>query len=115
MALASIICFLKAAEHGLVGFLDAWRSREAIRNPFAKRMRGSHMSFSPDRSRIMDVVGLRVLWVSPVSGGKLERVYEFPEPDARIEYPVWSPDGKWVLFDRFRPQGGDIWARSGVE
>jgi Tol biopolymer transport system component len=26
-----------------------------------------------------------------------------------IGYPIWSPDGKWLLFDRFRPQGGDIW------
>jgi len=76
---------------------------------------GSHMSFSPDRSRIMDVVGHRVLWVSPVGGGKPESVYEFPDPDVRIDYPVWSPDGKWVLFDRFRPQGGDIWVMSGVE
>ncbi|HET9838929.1 MAG TPA: protein kinase [Candidatus Angelobacter sp.] len=83
--------------------------------PFAEMMGGSHMSFSPDRSRIMDVVGHRVLWVSPLSGGKPERVYEFPDPDVRIDYPVWSPDGKWVLFDRFRPQGGDIWAMSGVE
>jgi Tol biopolymer transport system component len=33
----------------------------------------------------------------------------------RIDYPVWSPDGRWVMFDRFRPQGGDIWAMSGVE
>lgn len=83
--------------------------------PFAEMMGGSHMSFSLDRSRIMDVMGHRVLWVSPVSGGKPERVYEFPDPDVRIDYPVWSPDGKWVLFDRFRPQGGDIWAMSGVE
>jgi Tol biopolymer transport system component len=29
--------------------------------------------------------------------------------DVRIDYPVWSPDGKWFLFDRFRAQGGDIW------
>jgi Tol biopolymer transport system component len=84
--------------------------------PFAETMMGgSHMSFSPDRTRIMDVVGHRVLWVSPVSGGKPEKVYEFPDPDVRIDYPVWSPDGKWVMFDRFRPQGGDIWAISGVE
>ena len=83
--------------------------------PFAEMMGGSHMSFSPDRSRIMDVVGHRVLWVSPVSGGKPEKVYEFPDPDVRIDYPVWSPDGNWVLFDRFRPQGGDIWAMSGLE
>lgn len=82
---------------------------------FAEIMGGSHMSFSPDRSRIMDVVGHRVLWVSPVSGGKPEKVYEFPGPDVRIDYPVWSPDGKWVLFDRFGPRGGDIWSMSGVE
>ena len=83
--------------------------------PFSETMMGgSHMSFSPDRTRIMDVVGHRVLWVSPVSGGKPEKVYEFPDPDVRIDYPVWSSDGNWVLFDRFRPQGGDIWA-IGVE
>ena len=84
--------------------------------PFAETMMGgSHMSFSPDRTRIMDVVGHKVLWVSPVNGEKSEKVYEFPDPDARIDYPVWSPDGRWVMFDRFRPQGGDIWAISGVE
>ena len=83
--------------------------------PFAEIMGGSHLSFSPDHSRIMDVVGHKVLWVSPVNAGKPEKVYEFPDPDVRIDYPVWSPDGNWVLFDRFRPQGGDIWAMSGVE
>jgi len=76
---------------------------------------GSHISLSPDHSRIMDVVGHGVLWVSPVSGGNPEMVCEFPDPDVRIDYPVSSPDGKWVLFDRFRPQGGDIWAMSGME
>jgi Tol biopolymer transport system component/predicted Ser/Thr protein kinase len=84
--------------------------------PFAETMMGgSHMSFSPDRARIMDVVGHKILWISPVNGGKPEKVYEFPDPNVRIDYPVWSPDGKWVMFDRFRPQGGDIWAMSGVE
>jgi Tol biopolymer transport system component len=70
---------------------------------------GAHMSFSPDHSRIMDVIGHKVLWVSPLDGGKPEKVFEFDDPDVRIDYPVWSPDGHWVLFDRFRPQGGDIW------
>jgi len=63
----------------------------------------------------MDVVSHRVLWVSPVNGGNPEKVYEFPDSDVRIDYPVWSPDRRWVMFDRFRPQGGDIWAMSGVE
>jgi Tol biopolymer transport system component/predicted Ser/Thr protein kinase len=70
---------------------------------------GSHMSFSPDYLLIMDVVGHKTLWVSPVAAGKPVKVYEFPDGATRIDYPVWSPDGKWLLFDRFRPQGGDIW------
>jgi hypothetical protein len=70
------------------------------------------MSFSPDFRRILDVVAHKALWVSPVStggGGAPEKMFEFEDPDVRIDYPVWSPDGRWVLFDRFRPQGGDIW------
>jgi Tol biopolymer transport system component/predicted Ser/Thr protein kinase len=83
--------------------------------PFAETMKGgAHMSFSPDRTRIMDVVGHKAIWVSPVKGNP-EKVYEFPDSNVRIDYPIWSPDGKWVMFDRFRPQGGDIWAISGVE
>jgi hypothetical protein len=77
---------------------------------------GAHMSLSPDFSRIMDVVVHKVLWVSPLSaGGRPERVFEFDDPDSRIDYPVWSPDGNWVLFDRFRPQGGDVWVMEGLE
>jgi Tol biopolymer transport system component/serine/threonine protein kinase len=71
---------------------------------------GSHMSLSPDHSLIMDVLRHKTLWVSPVTVGKPVKVYEFPDGVSRIDYPVWSPDGKWLLFDRFRPQGGDIWA-----
>jgi len=76
---------------------------------------GAHMSFSPDRSRIMDVVGHKALWVSPLDGGKPEKVFEFDDSDVRIDYPVWSPDGNWVLFDRFRPMGGDIWMMENFE
>jgi Tol biopolymer transport system component len=76
---------------------------------------GAHMSFSPDYSRIMDVVGHRELFVSRLDGGPPEKVFEFDDPDARIDYPVWSPDGRSVLFDRFRPQGGDIWMMEGFE
>ena len=36
-------------------------------------------------------------------------VFEFDDGESRIDYPVWSPDGKWILFDRFVPRGGDVW------
>ena len=76
---------------------------------------GSHISFSPDFSRIMDVTGHKALWVSPLTGGAPEKVFEFGDPGVRIDYPVWSPDGRFVLFDRFRPQGGDIWVMEDFE
>ena len=63
----------------------------------------------------MDVVGHKTLWVSPLQGGEAAQVFQFEDPADRIDYPVWSPDGRWVLFDRFRPQGGDIWLLQGLE
>ena len=29
--------------------------------------------------------------------------------------PVWSPDGRWLIFDRFKPEGGDVWIADGIE
>ena len=71
---------------------------------------GAHMSFSPDQSRILDVRGHKSLWVYPVNGGPPQQVFAFADPDVRIDYPTWSPDGKWILFDR-AARGGDPWWR----
>ncbi len=81
--------------------------------PLPEVVGGWHISFSPDRSRILDVSGHRALWISPLNGGSPERVFQFDEPGVRIDYPVWSPDGEKVLFDRFQPQGGDLWVMDG--
>jgi Tol biopolymer transport system component len=70
---------------------------------------GAHMSFSPDRSLILDVRGHKSLWVYPVNGQAARQVFAFSDPDTRIDYPTWSPDGGWVLFDRATPHGGDLW------
>jgi eukaryotic-like serine/threonine-protein kinase len=78
--------------------------------PVPEVIGGAHMSFSQDDALIMDVLGHRTLWCSPQTGGKPRKVFEFDDPESRIDYPVWSPDGKWILFDRFLPQGGDVWA-----
>ena len=67
------------------------------------------MSFSPDRGRGLDAMGHKSMWVHPLDGGAPRKVLEFDDPDIRIDYPVWSPDGTSVLFDRVSPQGGDIW------
>lgn len=70
---------------------------------------GSHISFSEDRSHMLDVVDHKVLWSTPLTPDSAREVYAFPDKDVRIDYPRWSPDGKYVLFDRLKPTGGDIW------
>jgi hypothetical protein len=69
---------------------------------------GSHISFSPDGSRLIDVRGHKVVWVSSLSG-EARKVFEFSDADVRIDYPVWGPDGKALLFDWFKPKEGDLW------
>jgi serine/threonine-protein kinase len=76
---------------------------------------GGHMSWSPDQSLILDVRGHKTLWVYPVDGAPPRRVFEFDDPDVRIDYPVWSPNGRRVLFDRAEPHGGDLWLLEGIE
>jgi TolB protein len=76
---------------------------------------GGHMSWSPDESLILDVRGHKTLFVYPVNGAPPRRVFEFEDPDVRIDYPVWSPDGRSILFDRAAPHGGDLWLLDGIE
>ncbi len=78
--------------------------------PTAEVMGGAHMSLSPDQSRVMDVLNHRTLWCSPLQGDDPRKIFEFEDAESRIDYPVWSPDGRWILFDRFQPHGGDVWA-----
>lgn len=85
-------------------FLDGSPSREL---PWIRG--GAHMSFGPAESWIMDVDGHHTLWVSPFREGEPRRVFEFEDADVRIDYPMWSPDGRWVLFDRHQSTAGDIW------
>jgi len=60
-------------------------------------------------SLLMDVVGHKTLLGIACFHRQAREGLRIPDGQSRIDYPVWSPDGKWVLFDRFRPQGGDIW------
>ncbi len=82
--------------------------------PFADVTGGSHISFTPDDSRVADVLGHQTVWLSPVAGGERTRLFAFDDPRDRIDYPVLSPDGHALLFDVFRPSGGDIWALEGL-
>ncbi len=70
---------------------------------------GSHLSLSPDEERILDVLDHKTLWISQLAGGEARAAFHFDDSADRIDYPVWSPDGRAALFDRFRPEDGDLW------
>ena len=70
---------------------------------------GAHMSFSPSRALVLDVRGHKSLWVYPLDGQPGRQTFSFSNPEIRIDYPVWSPDGRSILFDRAAPRGGDLW------
>jgi Tol biopolymer transport system component len=75
---------------------------------------GAHMSLSPSQSHVLDVKSHKSLWAFPVNGRAGQQVFAFPDPEIRIDYPTWSPDGRWVLFDRAAPRGGDLWLLEGA-
>jgi eukaryotic-like serine/threonine-protein kinase len=70
---------------------------------------GAHMSFSPTRSLVLDVRGHNSLWVHPLNGQPARQIFAFAGSDIRIDYPTWSPDGRWIVFDRAASKGGDLW------
>ncbi len=74
---------------------------------------GGHMSFSPGQALILDVSSHKQLKVHPVNGRPSYQTYQFDDPDVRIDYPQWSPDGRSVLFDRTAPRGADLWSLEG--
>lgn len=47
--------------------------------------------------------------------GAPQKLHSFDESDVRIDYPAWTPDGKWILVERSKPQGGDIWMIEGFK
>ncbi|MEA2762086.1 MAG: eukaryotic-like serine/threonine-protein kinase [Gemmatimonadaceae bacterium] len=96
------------AESGTQTEIVEVRLSDGATTHLPKVVSGAHMSWSPAHDRIMDVQGHKTITVYPLVGEPY-KVFEFPDPNVRIDYPVWSPNGKWVLFDRAAPSGGDIW------
>ncbi len=69
----------------------------------------SHLSLSPDHRFFADNNHISLqLWDSK-TGRAETNLYTFPDKNIGVDYTVWSPDGRYILFDRNNPQGGDIY------
>jgi dipeptidyl aminopeptidase/acylaminoacyl peptidase len=64
-----------------------------------------HASLSPDGARVAfasSATGNSDVWVQNVDGTDLRQLTD----DAAAEaWPVWSPDGQWIMFASLRPGG----------
>jgi Tol biopolymer transport system component len=66
-------------------------------------------SYSPDGQRIADISdqsGFEEIWISDAEGGNRVRITNFKGPQPGR--PLWSPDGKWLLFDLRRSGGAEV-------
>jgi len=88
---------------------------EVLRNFGTGMHVGGHVSFSPDRSAFMELNNHLTIWVFPLKDGEPQPVFRFLGANEHIDYPVWSPSGRWVLFDRMISQGSDIYLVDGLE
>src|SRR5262249_40595750 len=65
---------------------------------------GGHMSFSPDGSAFLENWNHEGIYAFPPAGAEPRFVLDLSKANAHIDYPVWSPTGKWVLFDLMTSQ-----------
>jgi Tol biopolymer transport system component len=66
-------------------------------------------SYSPDGAHIADISdqsGFEEIWISDAEGGNRVQVTNFKGPQPGR--PLWSPDGKWLLFDLRRSGGAEV-------
>ena len=57
----------------------------------------------------------KVIYVTHIGSGEQVQIFEFDDPAISMDYTVWSPDCKWILSDRLKQHGGDIWVIENFE
>jgi Tol biopolymer transport system component len=70
---------------------------------------GGHGSFSPDHRNFMDLnFPHSDIWVFSLTSTEGTNVYRMPAQAKLIDYPWWSPDGRWATFDLVKPRDSEL-------
>lgn len=76
--------------------------------PYATKISG-HGSLSPDRRHYMELNWPHThIWVLSVTAPEGAVIYQRAHPSAEIDYPWWSPDGRWATFDFAMPRSSEL-------
>jgi len=96
-----------------LGFLDGKTPQ-----PLTKERTGintAHLSLSPDHRFFADNNHVSLQLWDRDTGHAEANLFTFPDKNVGVDYTVWSPDGRFILFDRNNPQGGDIYKLNNPE
>ncbi len=90
-----------------LGFLDGKPAEQV--NQERAGINLAHLTLSPDHRFFADNnhVALQV-WDRQTNQAE-PNLFTFADKNVGVDYTVWSPDGRFILFDRNNPQGGDIY------
>ena len=70
---------------------------------------GGHGSFAPDHKHLMDLNFPHTdIWVLSLTSREGTNVYAKPPEAKLIDYPWWSPDGRWATFDLVKPRASEL-------
>ena len=89
------------------GYVDGKEPQAVNKAPTG--INSSHLSLSPDHRFFADNNHISLQLWDRQTGRAEPNLYTFPDKNIGVDYTVWSPDGRFILFDRNNPQGGDIY------
>ncbi|MBF8305810.1 MAG: exported protein of unknown function, partial [Acidobacteria bacterium] len=73
------------------------------------RQIGGHASLAPDRRHFMELNFPHTdIWVLSLTSNAGTNVYTKPAQAQLIDYPWWSPDGRWATFDLVKPRASEL-------